>query len=329
MKIAFFNTKPYDRQYFNHANQAHGHTLVYFESHLREDTVRLVTDEEVVCCFINDSLNADILAALKAKGVRLIALRSAGFNHVDMNAARELELPVVRVPAYSPYAVAEHTAGLLLALNRRLHRAYNRVREGDFSINGLMGFDLHGKTVGIIGCGKIGLAFLRIMQGFGCKLLVHDLELVPEAEALGASFLPLNELLPQADIVSLHCPLTPDTRHLINAATLAQMKPGVTLLNTSRGKLLDTRAVIHALKSGHIGLLGLDVYEEEEAMFFEDLSDSVIHDDVFARLMTFHNVLITSHQAFFTHEAVSAIAATTLGNVSAFAKDGSLANRVP
>jgi len=329
MKIAFFNTKPYDRHYFDRANQAHGHTLVYHESHLREATVNLVSDEQVVCCFINDSLNAEILAALQAKGVRLIALRSAGFNHVDMNAARQLALPVVRVPAYSPYAVAEHTAGLLLALNRRLHRAYNRVREGDFSINGLMGFDLHGKTVGIVGCGKIGLAFLRIMQGFGCKLLVHDLQANPEAVALGASFLPLAEVLAGADIVSLHCPLSPDTWHLINAVTLAQMKPGVTLLNTSRGKLLDTLAVIHALKSGHIGLLGLDVYEEEEAIFFENLSDSVIHDDVFARLMTFHNVLITSHQAFFTDEAVSAIAATTLGNISAFAKDGTVVNRVP
>ncbi len=329
MKIAFFNTKAYDRLFFDKANHAHGHKLVYHESHLRSNTVSLVEDEQAVCCFINDSLDAEVLTALHAKGVRLIALRSAGFNHVDMACARRLGLPVVRVPAYSPYAVAEHTVGLLLALNRRLHKAYNRVREGDFSINGLMGFDLHGKTVGVVGTGKIGMAFVRIMQGFGCRLLATDVEQNPDAIALGVEYLPMEQVLAQSHILSLHCPLTPATHHLINDKALALMQPGVTLLNTSRGKLLDTKAVIAALKSGHIGLLGLDVYEEEESLFFEDLSDSIIHDDVFARLMTFPNVLITSHQAFFTKEAISAIAAITLDNVSSFERDGSLPNQVP
>lgn len=328
MKVAFFNTKPYDRLYFDRANEQHGHELVYHETQLDAGTAHLVRDETAVCCFINDHVSAGVLEELRQRGIRLVALRSAGFNHVDMPAARRLGMPVVRVPAYSPYAVAEHTAALLLALNRRLHKAYNRVREGDFSIHGLMGYDLHGKTAGVIGTGKIGVAFLRIMKGFGCSLLAVDVEKNPECTALGVSYTALETMLGQADIVSLHCPLTPATHHIIDAARLALMKPGVTLLNTSRGGLLDTRAVISALKSGHIGLLGLDVYEEEENMFFRDMSDTIIQDDVFARLMTFPNVMVTSHQAFFTVDAVSSIAATTLANISAFEHGDALVNQV-
>jgi len=325
MKIAFFNTKSYDREVFDRLNQQHQHELVYHEIHLNSVTVDLIRDEKAVCAFINDTLNQDVIVRLAEKGVQLIALRSAGYNHVDLPAARKAGIAVVRVPAYSPYAVAEHTAGLLLSLNRRLHRAYNRVREGDFSLHGLMGFDLHGKTVGVIGAGKIGTAFLSIMRGFGCKLLAHDLE--PHSLP-GVEFVSLDRLFAESDIISLHCPLNSHTQHLINAAALSKMKAGVTLLNTSRGRLLDTRAVINALKTGHIGLLGLDVYEEEESLFFEDLSESIIQDDVFARLLTFHNVMVTGHQAFFTREAVQAIAQTTLSNISTFEKGEVLQNRI-
>lgn len=325
MKVAFFNTKSYDRTVFDRANAELGHELVYFDVHLNADTAGLISDEEVVCAFINDSLNEEVIRQLSDKGVKLIALRSAGFNHVNLHAASAAGIPVVRVPAYSPHAVAEHTVGLLLSLNRKLHRAYNRVREGDFSLNGLMGFDLHGKTVGVIGAGQIGSAFITIMQGFGCHVLAHDPH---PTETIQAEFVSLDTLLQGADIVSLHCPLTPATKHIINKDTLARMKPGLTLLNTSRGGLLDTRSVIHALKSGQIGLLGLDVYEEEESLFFEDLSDTIIQDDVFARLLTFPNVLITGHQAFFTRDAVEAIARTTLENITCFARGDELLNRV-
>lgn len=325
MKVAFFNTKSYDRLYFDEANQQHRHDMIYHEPHLSVDTVEMLKDEQAVCVFINDCVNRQVIEKLKAKGIKLIALRSAGFNHVDLEAAKECDIAVVRVPAYSPYAVAEHTLGLLLALNRHLHRAYNRVREGDFSLNGLMGFDVHGKTVGVIGTGKIGTAFISLMQGFRCRILACD---ITPLTLPGVDYVNMEQLLQEADIISLHCPLTPETYHLINDESLALMKPGITLLNTSRGRLLDTRAVIRALKTGHVGLLGLDVYEEEEQLFFDDRSETIIQDDVFARLLTFPNVIITGHQAFFTKEAVSAIAGTTLGNISAFEQGEKLENQI-
>ncbi len=272
----------------------------------------------MVCAFINDDLSAPVLERLAAGGTRLVALRSAGYNHVDLVAAQRLGLPVVRVPAYSPHAVAEHAAALVLALNRRIHRAFNRTREGDFSLHGLTGFDLHGKTVGIIGGGKIGQVFARIMQGFGCQVLIHDPFPLAGLDAIGARQAPLDEVIGQSDILSLHCPLTEASYHLIDATRLAQMKRGVMLINTGRGALIDTPALIGALKSGQLGYLGLDVYEEESELFFEDHSDLPLQDDTLARLLTFPNVIVTAHQAFLTHEALAAIAQTTLDNIAAW-----------
>ncbi|MEJ2669411.1 MAG: 2-hydroxyacid dehydrogenase [Gammaproteobacteria bacterium] len=328
MKIAFFNTKSYDRDFFDRANLEYGHEIIYFQPHLNQHSIALISDETVLCAFINDCLDEAVLKALKDKGVKLIALRSAGYNHVDLKAAKTLELPIVRVPAYSPYAVAEHAVGLLLCLNRRIHRAFNRVREGDFSLHNLMGFDLHGKTIGVIGTGKIGQTFAKIMQGFGCRVIAYDIKPNQACVNLGVEYLSLQEVLTQASIISLHCPLTPDTYHMINDDSLATMQTGVTIINTSRGKLIDTKAIIAALKKGKIGLLGLDVYEEEEAVFFEDLSASVIQDDQLSRLLTFPNVIITSHQAFFTTEAMENIAQITLNNISEFEQDGRLNNSI-
>jgi D-lactate dehydrogenase len=268
--------------------------------------------------FVNDLVDAAVLQALHANGVRLVALRCAGFNHVDLVAAAALGIAVGRVPEYSPHAVAEHTAALMLTLNRKIHRAHARVREGNFALEGLLGFDLHGRTVGIVGTGRIGACFARIMSGFGCHVLATAPDVNPDCGALGVRYVELPELLRSSDILSLHCPLTPQTRHLINAAALAQMKPGAMLINTSRGAVVDTRAVIRALKSGQLGSLGLDVYEEEGDLFFRDLSAEVLHDDVFARLLTFPNVIVTGHQAFFTEDALSAIAQCTLGNLDSF-----------
>jgi D-lactate dehydrogenase len=259
-----------------------------------------------------------VLQRLVRAGVGLVALRSAGFNHVDLAAAGELGITIARVPAYSPHAVAEHTVGLILCLNRKLHRAYARVRDGNFSLEGLLGFDLHGRTVGVVGTGNVGTVVATIMAGFGCRLLAFDPEPNDECRALGVRYVGLEELLGSADIVSLHCPLTPETRHLVDADALGRMKPGVMLINTGRGALVDTAAVIAALKTGRIGALGLDVYEEEEALFFEDLSGTVIQDDVFMRLLTFPNVMVTAHQAFFTEDALLAIADTTMANITAF-----------
>lgn len=328
MKIAFFNTKPYDQKYFDEFNLTQEHDIRYLAPHLTLESTALITDEEVVCAFINDCLDAKVLNILQQKGVKLIALRSAGFNHVDLPVAKDLNLPVVRVPAYSPYAVAEHAAGLLICLNRKLHRAYNRVREGDFSLHGLMGFDLHGKTVGVIGTGKIGMAFINIMQGFGCKVLAYDTVVNPECVQKGVEYVTLDSLFKQSKIISLHCPLTEETLHMINEQSLASMQDGVTIINTSRGKLISTKAIIQALKSAKVGLLGLDVYEEEEALFFEDFSSSVIQDDQLSRLLTFPNVIITSHQAFFTQEAMSKIAQVTLSNVTEFEQRGLIQNEV-
>jgi D-lactate dehydrogenase len=320
MQVAVFSTKPYDRRFLREAGAAHEFRWV--EARLDSHTARLAEGCDAACLFVNDRADAPALAALGAGGVRLLALRSAGFNHVDLAAAAAAGIAVGRVPAYSPEAVAEHAVALILALNRRIHRAYARVREGNFALDGLLGFDLHGRTVGVIGTGQIGTAFARIMAGFGCRLLGHDPQENPACLALGLQYVPLEELLAGSDIVSLHCPLLPATRHLIDDAALACMKPGAMLVNTSRGAILDTRAVIGALKSGRLGHLALDVYEEEERLFFEDLSATVIDDDVFARLLTFPNVLITGHQGFFTAEAMRAIAATTVANLDTFAATG-------
>jgi D-lactate dehydrogenase len=318
VNIAVFSTKNYDREFLTEANRAHRHRLTFFEPRLGDDTAALATGFEAVCPFVNDDLSDAVIGRLASEGLRLITLRSAGFNHVDVKAAAEHQVVVARVPAYSPHAVAEHAAGLMLTLNRKLHRAYLRVREGNFSLDGLLGVDLQGKTVGVIGTGKIGTVFCRIMRGFDCRVIAFDLQPSEEAMALGVRYVQLQELFTHSDIISLHLPLTPDTHHLINDDAIGRMKDGVMLVNTSRGGLVDTRAVIRALKQGRIGSLGLDVYEEEGDLFFEDLSGVVIQDDVFARLLTFPNVLITGHQGFFTREALRNIAETTLANATAF-----------
>jgi D-lactate dehydrogenase len=328
MRIAVFSTKPYDITFLERANQAHQHELVFFEARLGPQTTALADGCDAVCVFVNDVVNAEVLATLARAGVRLIALRCAGFNNVDLEAAAGHGLAVVRVPAYSPHAVAEHTLALVLALNRHIHRAYARVREGNFALDGLMGFDLHDRTAGVIGTGRIGALVAHLLRGFGCRVLAHDVTPNPDCVRDGVEYVSLERLLQESDVVTLHCPLMPDTYHLINEAALARMKPGVMLINTSRGALLDAGAAIHALKSGQLGALGLDVYEEEADMFFEDLSNRVLRDDVFARLLTFPNVLITGHQAFFTAEALTAIAETTLENVSAFARGDALPNAV-
>ncbi len=318
MKVAVFNSKSYDREFLTKANTNYNHELSFFPFHLTQDTAILANGYPAVSVFINDYLTPDILRQLAQQGTKLIATRSAGFNHINLEAAKELNLTVVRVPAYSPYAVAEHAVGLILSLNRKIHRAYNRVRDDNFSLEGLLGFDLHGSIVGIVGTGTIGLCFARIMKGFGCQLLAYDVHQNPACLELGVEYLSLKEVLNQSDIVSLHCPLLPDTFHLINATTLEYLKPGAMLINTSRGGLIDTKAAIEAIKSGRIGYLGIDVYEQEENLFFEDLSNTVIQDDVFQLLQSFPNVLITAHQAFFTRNALTNIAETTLSNITDF-----------
>jgi D-lactate dehydrogenase len=319
VKIAFFSTKPYDRAFFEGASRDQRHAITFLEPRLTPTTASLASGYPVVCAFVNDQLDAPVLASLHAGGTRLIALRSAGYNHVDLTAAARLGLAVVHVPRYSPHAVAEHTLALLLALNRNIHRAYNRVREGNFSIDGLLGFDLHGKTVGLVGVGQIGYCVARILHGFGCRVLAVDPQPLPEAleeHVVPCSF---NHMLAVADVISLHCPLTPATHHLINRTAVVRMKRGVMLLNTSRGALIDTAAVIDGLLSGQIGYLGLDVYEEEAELFYEDRSNRMIRDEIFSRLITRPNVLVTGHQAFFTREALTTIAQTTLQSISDFA----------
>jgi D-lactate dehydrogenase len=328
MRVAIFSTKSYDRAFLDTANRMHDHEITYFEPRLSEQTAPLADGFPAICAFVNDHLDRTVLERLAAHGTRLIALRSAGFNNVDLIAADDLGLTVVRVPAYSPHAVAEHTVGLILALNRRIPRAYNRVRDGNFALNGLLGFVLRGRTVGIVGTGKIGAAVAEIMLGFGCRVLASDPYPDSDLAQLGVIYCDQSDLFSQSDIITLHCPLMQETYHLINEQALSIMKPGVMLINTSRGALLDTQAVIEALKEERIGYLGLDVYEEEENLFFQDLSDRVIRDDTFARLLTFPNVLITGHQAFFTEEALTTIAETTLENISAFERDGSAPNAV-
>lgn len=328
MRIAVFSSKPYDRTFLDRANQGRNHQLVYLTPRLTAETAALADGFDGVCAFVNDRLDAEVLQALHGGGVRLVALRSAGFNNVDLAEAERLGITVARVPAYSPHAVAEHAVALLLSLNRMTFRAYNRVREGNFSLDGLLGFDLYGKTVGVVGTGTIGLIFAQIMRGFGCRVLAYDPYPNPQARGV-VDYVTLDELYAGSDIVSLHCPLTPQTHHLVDAAAIARMRDGVVLINTGRGRVVDTRAVIDGLKSGKIGRLGLDVYEEEEQLFFQDLSQAVIGDDTFMRLTTFPNVLITGHQAFFTREALTNIAETTLANITAFERGEGTLHRVP
>jgi D-lactate dehydrogenase len=316
MKVSIFSTKSYDRQFFMAANDRYHHELKFLEPHLDRQTACLATHTTAVCVFVNDRVDRDTLAVLNRHRVKTIALRCAGYNNVDIQVAKELDIKVVRVPAYSPYAVAEHTVGLILTLNRKLHRAYNRVREGNFSLEGLLGFDLHGRTIGIIGTGKIGRVFAQIMTGFGCKLMAYDPYPNPECKQIGVRYVERSELFARSDIISLHCPLTPETYHLIDREAISKMKPHVMLINTGRGALIDTNAVIIALKSSHIGALGLDVYEQESELFFEDRSELILQDDLFARLMTFPNVMITGHQGFFTEDAMRSISEVTLANLT-------------
>lgn len=329
VKIALFDTHPYDREYFTLANKQFGHELTFFEPRMTTLTAPLAKGFPCICCFVNDRLDEPTLRILRDQGVRLLALRCAGYNNVNLDAAGALGIRVVRVPAYSPHAVAEHAVALILALNRKTHKAYERVRELNFSLTGLQGFDLDGKTVGIIGTGRIGTVMTRIMNGFGCRVLAYDPVRSKEViEENLATYVTLQEIYRKSDIISLHIPLLPETHHLINTEALTLMKPGVFIINTGRGALIDARALIDSLKSGQVGAAGLDVYEEEEGIFYENLSDQVLQDDVLARLLTFPNVLVTSHQAFLTREALTQIAEITLRNVSSFEKGLALPNEL-
>lgn len=328
MKVAVFSTKPFDRMFLERFNTFYSHTLVFFEQRLVESSAPLAIGFEAVCVFVNDELDSKVLEELCTNGTRLIALRSAGFNNVDIAAAERLGLTVVRVPEYSPYAVAEHTIALIMALNRKVCRAHSRVRDGNFSLEGLLGFELHGLTAGIVGTGRIGKIVARILNGFGCALLACDPYPDSECESFGVRYVSFEQLCSDSDLITLHCPLMPETYHMINAEAISRLKPGVMLVNTSRGALVDTRAVIEALKAGKISYLGLDVYEEEADLFFKDLSNQIIQDDVLARLLTFPNVIITGHQAFFTKHALENIAETTLVNITDFEKGQACANKI-
>lgn len=327
-KIAFFDAKAYDQKSFNEVNADYKFLLTYFPMHLNQDTAGLSQGHESVCVFVNDMVDGPVIHTLKKNGVSLIALRSAGYNNVDLKTAYG-NIPVVRVPAYSPYAVAEHAAALMLSLNRKIHKAYYRVRDGNFSINGFLGFDLYGKVAGIVGTGKIGRCLISILKGFGMKIYAYDA--FPDeayAQEQGILYTDLKNLYASSDVISLHCPLNQQTHHMINEKSLDQMKDSVMIINTGRGKLIDTRALINALKSGKVGAAGLDVYEEEAEYFFEDFSHSMISDDVLARLLTFPHVLITSHQGFFTREALKNIATTTLNNIKEYFEGGFLKNEI-
>jgi D-lactate dehydrogenase len=328
MRVAIFSTKRYDREFLDAANASAGHQITYFDDLLEPETATLASGHDAVCIFVNDKADAGVLEALSRGGTRLIALRCTGFNNVDLEAAARIGLKVVRVVTYSPYSVAEHAVALLLAVNRKIHRAYNRTRDSNFSLDGLMGFDLHGKTVAVVGTGKIGRVFARIMLGFGCEVIGHDKYPSAEFEALGVRYADPGEIGARADIVSLHCPLTPETHHIINADTLSRAKRGAILINTSRGGLVDTEAAIEALKSGQLGGMAIDVYEQEADLFFRDLSSTIISDDVFQRLLSFPNVIVTGHQAFFTREAVSTICETTINSITEFAAGQPLSNEI-
>ena len=315
MKIAIYSTKSYDRKYIELINAKYNFDLEFFDFMLNESTARLAEHCEVVCIFVNDNGSRKVLEKLARLGVKIVALRCAGFNNVDLKAAQELGIQVVRVPAYSPEAVAEHTIGLMMTLNRRIHRAYQRTREANFSLEGLIGFNMHGRTVGVIGTGKIGIAVMRILKGFGMNILAYDPFKNPVVEELGGQYVELDELYAKSHVITLHCPATPGNYHLLNREAFAKMKDGVMIVNTSRGSLIDTQAAIDALKQRKIGALGMDVYENERDLFFEDKSNEVIQDDIFRRLSSCHNVLLTGHQAFLTEEALTNIADVTLSNV--------------
>ena len=327
-KIAFFDTKPYDKRSFDEVNKSFGFDIKYFKARLNKETVELTDGYDAVCAFVNDEIDKDVLEHLKEHKIDLISMRCAGYNNVDLKYAYK-RVHVTRVPSYSPYSVSEHAAALMLALNRKTHRAFYRTRDGNFSIDGLMGFDLHGKTAGVIGTGKIGQVFIDIMKGFGMRILAYDL--YPNesyAKQAGIQYTDLKTLYKESDVISLHCPLTPETHYLIDDEAIEAMKPGVLLINTGRGLLINTKALISGLKKGKIGGAGLDVYEEEADYFFEDFSSETIGDDILARLMTFPNVLITSHQGFFTKEALHNIAETTLQNIKDFFDDEVLSNEI-
>ncbi|KAH6608453.1 d-lactate dehydrogenase [Trichoderma cornu-damae] len=340
MKLAVFSTKPYDKRYIEAARVAAAARgaaspadrsassdvdVVYHEFPLEDDTVALAKGADAVCAFVNDSLTGSVVEALARQGVKAILLRCAGYNHVDLVAAEKAGVMVANVPSYSPEAVAEFAVALIQTLNRNTHRAYNRAREGNFALDGLLGKTLHGKTVGFIGTGKIGIATARIMKGFGCRVLAYDPYPSPAFEGVG-EYTGLDELLAESDIVSLHCPLMESTRRIIDEEAIAQMKPGAMLINTSRGGLVDTQAVIRALKTQHLGGVALDVYEGEGSLFYDDHSGEIIHDDVLMRLMTFHNAIVTGHQAFFTEEALREIAECTLRNMDEFVATGTCKN---
>lgn len=328
MKVSFFSTQPYDKSFFEAHNKNFGFDLDFFDFALNEQTVQLIGKTEAVCVFVNDRVTEPVIQGLVNKEVRIIALRCAGFNNVDLKAAKANNLKVVRVPAYSPHAVAEHAVAMIMALNRKTHKAYNRIREQNFSLNGLMGFDLRGKTVGVVGTGNIGEVFSRIMLGFGCRVIAYDIREQQSLKEAGVKYVPLNELLSSSDIISLHCPLNDSTKYIIGDGNIELIKKGCMLINTSRGGLINTRSVIKALKTGHLSALGIDVYEQEETLFFRDLSASIVEDDLIMRLMSFPNVLITSHQGFFTVEAMDQIAETTLNNLVEFNSGRPLSNEV-
>jgi D-lactate dehydrogenase len=327
-RIAVFSTKNWVTDSFDNTNSKYLFELSYFESRLYHKTASLASGYDAVCVFVNDIVDAPVLEKLKEVGVKLVALRCAGFNNVDIEKAQDLGIGVVRVPAYSPFAVAEHTLGLILTLNRKFHKAYTRVRDGNFALDGLLGFDLYNKKIGVIGTGKIGQIFINMMKGFGCEVLAYDKYPNKELQEAGVKYVELHEVYEKSDIISLHCPLTYETYHIINEYAINAMKDGVMIINTSRGPLIDTNAVIEGLKKGKVGYLGLDVYEEEQELFFEDLSERVIQDDMFVRLQTFPNVLITAHQAFFTREAVYNIADTTFQNIKDYNETGKSKNAV-
>ncbi|MFD1604220.1 2-hydroxyacid dehydrogenase [Flavobacterium artemisiae] len=326
-KIAFFSTQPYDRTFFNKYNKEFKFNLDFYETQLNPQTVVLIENASIVCVFVNDIVNEQVIKQLGEKNIKIIALRCAGFNNVDLEAAKKYGIKVCRVPAYSPQAVAEHAMAMILTLNRKTHKAYNRVREQNFALNGLLGFDLFGKTIGIIGTGNIGKAFAKIALGFGCKVLAYDIVTNNEMIKDGVSFVGLEEIFNSSDIISLHCPLNDQTKHVINTTSISFMKENVMIINTSRGGLIETSSVIDGLKEGKIGYLGIDVYEQEEKLFFRDLSEDIIQDDNIQRLMSFPNVLVTAHQAFFTNEALTQIALVTFNNIKSLLEENDIENK--
>lgn len=328
MKVIFFSTKPYDREHFDAAENRAGVEITYVDAHLKPETAGLAEGHDVVCVFVNDKVTAEVMEIFASYGIKLIALRCAGFNNIDLKKAKEKGIKITRVPAYSPEAVAEHALALIMTLNRKTHKAYNRVREMNFSIDRLEGFTVFDKVIGVVGTGKIGSVFCKMMRGFGCKVLAYDIYKQQDLIDRGVNYVELDVLLRQSDVISLHCPLTPETHHMIDWEAVEKMKNHCMLINTSRGALVNTSAVIHALKHRKIGSLALDVYEQEENLFFEDLSEQIIQDDEISRLMSFPNVLITAHQSFFTHEALGQIASVTLQNIHDFENGEPLKNEV-